>query len=92
MELTDKYYKLILECASRTNIMMELSYKGNIGLAETMMFYRIATDEQKKRFDYLVSTELNKAQMSGEDPNFIEAWEFLQQVTGFKLHGLPQKA
>jgi hypothetical protein len=53
----------------------EASYSGNIGMMEMFKFYQIATAEQKLHMKDL----LNKQ-------NFPAAWEFLQQVTGVKLH------
>lgn len=53
----------------------EASYPGNIGMMEVFKFFQIATENQKKRFNDLVKNKKEK-----------EAWNFMQQVTGIKLH------
>lgn len=53
----------------------EASYPGNIGMMEMFTFYQKATEEQKNKMKQLLSKK-----------KFEEAWEFLQNVTGVKLH------
>lgn len=53
----------------------EASYVGNIGIMEIMSFYKKATLDQKKKLDTLIKSKKNK-----------EAWNFIQDVTGVKLH------
>lgn len=53
----------------------EASYPGNIGVMEVFKFFQIASENQKKKFNDLVK---NKKEQ--------EAWEFMQKVTGVKLH------
>jgi hypothetical protein len=54
----------------------EAPYKGNIGIAEVMRFYQVATAEQKAKFDELMSAGDNRA-----------AWKLIQNVVGVKLQG-----
>lgn len=54
----------------------EAAYPGNIGAMEMFRFQREASDEQKSRMKALLSKKQNK-----------EAWEYMQQVLGVKLHG-----
>jgi hypothetical protein len=53
----------------------EESYPGNIGMIEMVKFYNIATAEQKRKMKDLIASK-----------KFDAAWDFLQQVTGVKLH------
>lgn len=53
----------------------EASYPGNIGMMEVFKFFQIADEKQKKKFNDLVKNKKEK-----------EAWNFMQQVTGIKLH------
>lgn len=53
----------------------EAAYKGNIGVMEMVKFYQIATDAEKSKMKGLL-----------RDEKFGEAWDFLQQVTGVRLH------
>ena len=53
---------------------IEASYSGNIGAMEVFKFYKIASDEEKNRFDGLVANN-----------EYEEAWELIQQVTKVKL-------
>jgi hypothetical protein len=53
----------------------EASYPGNIGMMEVFKFFQIATENQKKKFNDLVKSKKEK-----------EAWDFMQKVTGIKLH------
>lgn len=77
MELTDKYYKQIMECVKLTNYLLEIAYEGNIGLHEMVKFFQVATPEETKKFEELMS--LNDL------PN---AWDLVQRVVGVRLKGL----
>lgn len=59
------------------NYLLEISYEGNIGLHEMVKFFQVATPEEVKRFEDLMSVN--------DLPN---AWELLQQVVGVRLKGL----
>jgi hypothetical protein len=54
----------------------EAPYKGNIGIAEVMQFYQVATAEQKAEFDELMSAGDNSS-----------AWQLIQDVVGVTLQG-----
>lgn len=56
-------------------LLIEASYKGNIGMMETFKFFQIATSEQK--------AELKRLLANG---NQNKAWELIQKVSGVKLH------
>jgi hypothetical protein len=53
----------------------EASYEGNIGMMEMFTFYQVASPEQKTKMKQLIF-----------DKKMDDAWEFLQQVIGVKLH------
>jgi len=76
---TDKFYKQILECVKHTNMVMEMSYEGNIGLIEMAKFFQIANPEEVKQFEQLMAIN--------DLPN---AWKLIQKVVGVRLHGLPE--
>lgn len=59
------------------NYLLEISYEGNVGLHEMVKFFQVATPEEVKRFEDLMSVN--------DLPN---AWELLQQVVGVRLKGL----
>lgn len=59
------------------NYLLEISYEGNIGLHEMVKFFQVATPEEVRRFEDLMSVN--------DLPN---AWELLQQVVGVRLKGL----
>lgn len=59
------------------NYLLEISYEGNVGLHEMVKFFQVATPEEVKRFEDLMSVD--------DLPN---AWELLQQVVGVRLKGL----
>lgn len=77
MELTEKYYKQMMDRTKLVNYLLEISYEGNIGLHEMVKFFQVATPEEVKRFEDLMSVN--------DLPN---AWELLQQVVGVRLKGL----
>lgn len=52
----------------------EMTYKGNIGIHELMIFYKMATPEQKSQLDQLLQAD-QKA----------KAWQLLQDVVGVEL-------
>jgi hypothetical protein len=54
----------------------EASYPGNIGAMEVAKFYRIASDEEKKKVRELIKNDKKKL-----------AWKIIQQVVGIKLQG-----
>ena len=53
----------------------EASYAGNIGMMEMIKFYKIATPDQKNKLQSYIDNKKQK-----------EAWDFIQKVTGVKLH------
>lgn len=53
----------------------EASYAGNIGMMELIKFHKIATTDQKKKLQSHIDNKRHK-----------EAWNFIQNVTGVKLH------
>lgn len=57
------------------NKMSEAPYKGNVGIMELIKFQKIATPEQKAKFNELVDQGAAK-----------EAWALIQEVTGVKLY------
>lgn len=61
--------------------MTEAAYKGNIGMMEMFKFYQKASNEQKAKMKQLIT-----------DEKFDEAWKFLQEVTGVKLHEARQRS
>lgn len=77
MELTEKYYKQMMDKTKLVNYLLEISYEGNIGLHEMVKFFQVATPEEVRRFEDLMSVN--------DLPN---AWELLQQVVGVRLKGL----
>jgi hypothetical protein len=77
MELTDKYYKQIMDKTKLVNYLLEISYEGNVGLHEMVKFYQVATPEEVKKFEALMQ--------NNDLPN---AWELIQQVVGVRLKGL----
>ena len=58
----------------REYLVIEASYKGNIGMTEMFKFYQIADAAQKARMKELITSGQHK-----------EAWDFLKQVTGVEL-------
>ena len=60
-------------------LLYEASYAGNIGIMEMVKFYRMATPKQKAELKALL-----------QDQKQEEAWEFIQTVTGVKLHNEDQ--
>ena len=56
-------------------ILYEASYAGNIGIMEMVKFHRMASPEQKAELNALLRNQKQE-----------EAWEFIQSVTGVKLH------
>jgi hypothetical protein len=54
----------------------EAPYTGNIGITEVMQFYKIATPEERIKFDEYIDAGDTKS-----------AWELIQQVTHTKLQG-----
>ena len=64
-----------IKVASRSKLLKEASYAGNIGIMELIKFKSKATPEQKKKFDELLAKKKNK-----------EVWALVQDVTGVKLH------
>lgn len=77
MEFTEKYYKQIVDRVKRINMILEISYQGNVGLHEMMKFFQVANPEEVKQFEYLMS--------QNDLPN---AWELVQKVVGVRLQGL----
>lgn len=75
--ITDKYYKQMMVGTKLINYLLEISYEGNVGLHEMVKFFQVATPEEVKRFEDLMSVN--------DLPN---AWELLQQVVGVRLKGL----
>lgn len=63
-----------MELNATTRLLGE-SYPGNLGMMEMVKFYKVATPEQKQ----VMKSHLDKKE-------FTQAWEFLQSVTGVKLH------
>lgn len=53
------------------------SYPGNMGVMEMFQFYRTATPAQINKMEALIKAKRDD-----------EAWQFLQDVTGVKLHPL----
>jgi hypothetical protein len=52
----------------------EAAYQGNLGFAEMMQFFKVATKEQESLMDkYLKKND------------FASAWSLLKKVTGVKL-------
>jgi hypothetical protein len=77
MELTEKYYKQIMNKTKLVNYLLEISYEGNVGLHEMVKFFQVATPDDVKKFEQLMSVN--------DLPN---AWELIQQVVGVRLKGL----
>lgn len=77
METNNIFYKKIMETIKRTNLILEMSYEGNVGLQEMMQFFRIATAEDIKQFESLMANQ-----------DLANAWELVQRVTGVRLKGL----
>lgn len=75
--ITDKYYKQIMNKTKLMNYLLEISYEGNIGLHEMVKFFQLATPEEIKHFENLMSVN--------DLPN---AWELVQRVVGVRLKGL----
>lgn len=61
------------------NLVMELAYKGNLGVMEVAAFYDVATNAQRKQLQTLIDAA-----------NWKEAWALIQQVTGTKLDGVEE--
>lgn len=59
---------------------LSLSYPGNLGFAEMMQFYTIATPEQVELMEYLLKHE-----------DWNKAWNLLKDVTGVDLEDLPKE-
>jgi hypothetical protein len=77
MKSSDIFYKKIMETVKRTNLILEMSYEGNVGLHEMMQFFRVASPEDVKRFEsYMANQDLSNA------------WELVQKVVGVRLKGL----
>jgi len=55
-------------------LLLEASYKGNIGIMELVKFHRTCTPEQKAKLEQLL-----------KDGKQEQAWKFIQEVTGVKL-------
>jgi len=64
-----------IKAATKSKLLKEASYAGNIGIMELIKFKSKATPEQKKKFDELLAKKKNK-----------EVWALVQNVTGVKLH------
>ena len=75
--ITEKYYKQMMTGTKLINYLLEISYEGNVGLHEMVKFFQVATPEEVKKFEDLMSVN--------DLPN---AWELLQQVVGVRLKGL----
>ena len=56
----------------------EASYVGNIGMMEMFKFYQVATPDEKAHMKELLYAGKQEA-----------AWDYLQRVTGVKLHTTP---
>ena len=77
MDFNTKFYKQILECVKRTNLVLEISYHGNVGLHEMVQFFKVASPEEIKKLEELM------------DINDLDnAWELVQKVVGVRLKGL----
>lgn len=77
---TDKYHNDIISKVKKINLILEIlemSYEGNVGLAEMMQFFKVASPEEVKQFEQLMANQ--------DLPN---AWELVQRVTGTRLKGL----
>jgi hypothetical protein len=53
---------------------MEASYKGNIGVMETVKFYQMANKAQIRRLEQLIARR-----------SFDQAWKLIQTITGVTL-------
>lgn len=52
-----KFEEFIVECSGIYDLIKEERYKGNLGLMELFKFYPVATDDQKKKMNDIVSME-----------------------------------
>lgn len=80
MKCTEKYYTNIINNVKKINLILEIlemSYEGNVGLEEMVKFFQVATPDEVKEFESLMSSE-----------NLPKAWELVQNVTGTRLKGL----
>lgn len=75
--ITDKFYKQIMNKINTIELVLEMSYRGNVGLHEMCQFFQIATPEETKQFEELMKIN-----------DIPSAWELIQQVVGVKLQGL----
>lgn len=57
--------------------LFEAYYENNLGFQEMLKFYEVATEEQIDKLENLIDSEKSE-----------QAWDYVQQVTGMKLHGL----
>jgi hypothetical protein len=77
MDITDKYYKQIMNYTKKLNFLLEIAYQGNVGLHEMAKFFQVATPDEVKQFEDLMERN--------DIPN---AWELVQKVVGVRLQGL----
>ena len=61
------------------DLVMELAYKGNLGVMELAAFYDAATNAQRKQLQTLIDAEKWK-----------ETWALVQKVTKTKLVGMEE--
>lgn len=61
------------------DLVMELAYKGNLGVMELAAFYDAATNAQRKHLQTLIDAEKWK-----------ETWALVQKVTNTKLVGMEE--
>lgn len=57
-----------------SDIILEASYPNNIGAIEVFDFYKLASDQEKDKFNDLIHNK-----------QYNDAWNLIQQVTGTKL-------
>lgn len=74
---TDKYYKQMMKLTKLTNLLLEVSYEGNVGLHEMVKFFQLASVEEVSEFEKLMAVN-----------DLPRAWELVQRVVGVRLKGL----
>jgi hypothetical protein len=77
VESVDGFYKKIINRTKLINLILEMSYDGNVGLHEMMQFFKVASQDEVKQFELFMA--------NNDLPN---AWELVQRVVGVRLKGL----
>jgi hypothetical protein len=60
-----------------TGFFLEAAYPGNLGAMEMFKFYQMASDDEVREMERLLSAE-----------SYDDVWELLKRVTGVNLHSM----